>query len=274
MRTARRLSKAHGAAVELPGPASDEEFFKSMKKEKQHAAKKKRKESKRKRRSRSGHGSSRKRRRSSSTSSSPTKSSSSSDSMAVFRKASAVARAATRSQREALTQPHLVLVDTLTEMSRLLPRATVGATLDRAEIFKTVPPLFVTYFKLILESQLQASHMQRNEREARTLCEILDWALKGETMKLVMVALGRLKAIETVIEPGGSGWNVARHHELIPRAQSTGMLTSRDRENVARDVRDEARTQTQLRGAPGPRPDQPPPRTPPPGRRDQGGGNR
>ncbi len=55
MRTARRLSKAHGAAVELPGPASDEEFFKSMRKGKQHAAKKKRKESKRKRRSRSGH---------------------------------------------------------------------------------------------------------------------------------------------------------------------------------------------------------------------------
>ena len=123
--------------------------------------------------------------------SSPTRTTSSSDSMAVFRQASAVARAATRSQREALTQPHLVLVDTLTETSRLLPRATVGATLDRA-----------------------------------------------------------------------------------PRAQSTGMLTSRDRENVARDVRDEARTQGQLRAGQGPRPNQPAPRTPPPGRRDQDGANR
>ncbi len=165
-------------------------------------------------------------------------------------------------------------MDTLTEMSRLLPRATVGATLDRAEIFKTVPPLFVTYFELILESQLQGNQMQRNEREARTLCEILDWALKGETLKLIMVALGRLKAIETVIEPGASGWNVARHHELIPRAQSTGMLTSRYRENVSRDVRDEARTQGQLRAGQGLRPNPPAPRPPPPGRRDQDGANR
>ena len=193
--------------------------------------------------------------------------------MAVFRKASAVGRAATRSQREALTQPHLVLVDTLTEMSRLLPRATVGASLDRAEVFKTVPPLFVAYFKLILEGQLQGSQMQRNEREARTLCEILDWAIKGETLKLIMVGLGRLKAIETVVEPGTGGWNVARHHEMIPRPQA-GLLTSRDRENVARDVRDEARVQGQLRGGQPLRATPPGPRPPAPGRRDQDGGVR
>ena len=96
--------------------------------------------------------------------------------MAVFRKASAVGRVAARSQREAFTQPHLVLVEALTEMSRLLPRAAAGANLDQAEIFKTLPPLFVTYFKLILEKELQRPQMQRNEREARTLCEILDWA--------------------------------------------------------------------------------------------------
>ena len=120
--------------------------------------------------------------------------------------------------------------------------------------------------------ELELFQMQRNEREARTLCEILDWAIKGEILKLIMVGLGRLKAIETVVEPGTGGWNVARHHEMIPRPQA-GLLTSRDRENVAGDVRDEARVQGQLRGGqplrspPGPRP-------PAPRRRDQDGAGR
>ena len=78
----------------------------------------------------------------------------------------------------------------------------------------------------------------RNEREARTLCEILDFALKGMSMRLVMTALGRLKAIETVTDPGGGGWAVARHHELIPKSHSS-MVTGRDRENATRDHRDE-----------------------------------
>ena len=186
--------------------------------------------------------------------------------MAVFRKASAVGRVAARSQREAFTQPHLVLVEALTEMSRLLPRAAAGANLDQADIFKTLPPLFVTYFKLILEKELQRPQMQRNEREARTLCEILDWAIKGETLKVIMVGLGRLKAIETILDPASGGWQVARHHQMIPRPQS-GLLTSRDRENVARDVREEARVQGQPRGGQQLR-------VGASGRRDQDGGHR
>ena len=99
---------------------------------------------------------------------------------------------------DALTQPHLVLVDTLTEMSRLLPRAAVGASLGRAEVFKAVPPLFVTYFELILGTHPQGNQLQRNEREARTLCMVLDWTLNGETLKLMTAALGRLEVIVTV----------------------------------------------------------------------------
>ena len=188
---------------------------------------------------------------------------------------------------DALTQPHLVLVDTLTEMSRLLPRAAVGASLGRAEVFKAVPPLFVTYFELILETHPQGNQLQRNEREARTLCMVLDWTLNGETLKLMMVALGRLEVIVTVIELGASGgdrdgdrdgdasgWSVARHHVLTPWAQSAAMLTSRVRENVAREVRDKARTQGQLRAGQALCANPSATRPHPPGRRDQDGANR
>ena len=100
--------------------------------------------------------------------------------------------------------------------------------------------MFVPYFMLVLDKKLQGTHMQRNEREARTLCELLDALLEGRTMQAIMLALGRLKAVEASLSPESGGWSTARQLELAARP-GQGLVSSRDRQLASRDTRDEAR---------------------------------
>ena len=60
-----------------------------------------------------------------------------------------------------------------------------------------------------------------------------------------MILLARLKAIKEASDPDSGGWQVARHHELIPR-RGQGLVNARDRENAARDQRDVLRTRGQV----------------------------
>ena len=138
--------------------------------------------------------------------------------------------------------PQVVLVDTLSEMSREPPRSAEGGLLNRSDIYRKLPPIFVAWFALILEPMLRAqAGGLRSEREGRTISEICDLLLVGDILGALMVCLGRLKAITQASMPDGGGWQVARHHELVA-PDRFGIVTMRDRANAARDQREELRT--------------------------------
>ena len=95
---------------------------------------------------------------------------------------------------------------------------------------RKLPAIFVSYYTLVLQPILVASsESPRNERVARTICEVLDWLLRGEPLEAIVVLLGFLRTIEGAATPEGSGRNVAQHHELIPPSRSE------TRETAARD---------------------------------------
>ncbi len=247
IRTARRLVKGSQADKSLEVPDSDEDEFKAARRDaRRDRARSSDGDSKKKRRKRC-----RKHRKGDRDSSSGSRSSSrSSDTEGsaeqLFREASSRSSATKRSQRDAVTRPHAVLVESLADISKVLPSGQDGASLDRAAIYKKLPALFVPYFTLVLGPVLEAAQGgARSEREARTICETLDQILKGHPLPAVMILLARLKAIEEASDPDSGGWQVAQHHELIPR-RGQGLVNARDRENAARDQRDVLRTRGQV----------------------------
>ena len=136
-------------------------------------------------------------------------------------------------------------------MCQALPRSAEEANFSRAMVFKTLPSVFLAWFQLILLPALQKlSGQQRNEREARTIVEALDLLLKGEQLPVIMLLLGRLKAISAVVLQDNSRAQ-ARNHE-VTRTNTTGILTSRDMRHTQRDLRDTQRLATGGRGAPMP----------------------
>ena len=107
---------------------------------------------------------------------------------------------------------------------------------------RSLPALFTSYHTLVLLPRLNGMQgAQRNEREARTLCEILDGLVEGRVLPAMMVALQRLKAIEASLDQGVGGWNVARQMEITARP-GAGLVSQRDRTAAQRDQRDEARS--------------------------------
>ena len=72
----------------------------------------------------------------------------------------------------ALVQPDRVLVESLAELSAILPATRPGASTSVGggyEAAAQLPQLFVSYHSLILQQRLAASDRgSRNEREART----------------------------------------------------------------------------------------------------------
>ena len=95
---------------------------------------------------------------------------------------------------------------------------------------------------------LQRAGSERNLREAKTLVKVLDHSLRGEVMPGILTALGRLKAITTVATEADATWKTAQWHELVT-TDTTGLLTRRDRSNVAQAQRDQFRLQGAGRGA-------------------------
>jgi len=86
----------------------------------------------------------------------------------------------------------------------------------------------------------QQGSKMRDERESRTLCEMMDALLRGDPLQL-MVGTARLKAIESSLNPNAGGWGVARHLELAP-TRDICLLTQRDQERASQDHRDVMRT--------------------------------
>ena len=145
----------------------------------------------------------------------------------------------------ALELPHLVLVEALTDVCRGLPRAAEGGTMTKADVFKKLPAVFTAWHDLRLAPVLrnQSGGGARSLRESRTLVEIADALITGDQLQGLMLTLGRLKAITEVANPTSSGWAVARHHE-ITAPDGVGLLSARDRQNAARDQREELRIST------------------------------
>ena len=126
-------------------------------------------------------------------------------------------------------------------MARVLPRTSAEASCTRAEIFRTLPPVLTPWFELKLMPLLSSGQQSlRSEREARTLVEMGDALLRGQTLPCMMLLLGRLKAITEAHTPGSSGWATARHFE-VTETSGAGILTNRDRANAIRDQADQLR---------------------------------
>ena len=129
--------------------------------------------------------------------------------------------------------------------------------MTRSDVYKTLPAVFTTWFSLILMSALRNQQGgKHNEREARTIVEVCDALLEGDTVLAFMLLLGRLRAITSVVIPEGSqgGWAVAQQYEIL-RTSNSGLLSARDRDNAQRDHRDALRAAGASRTGPlAPRP--------------------
>ncbi len=125
-----------------------------------------------------------------------------------------MAATSSRAARDSVHKPHLVLVDTLAQMCQALPKSTEEAASTRASVYKKLPSVFLAWFSLTLLPAMQRQKgQQRNEREARTLVEALDGLVKGEQLPVIMLLLGRLKALSAVVLAEGT-WALAQQHEL------------------------------------------------------------
>ncbi len=130
-----------------------------------------------------------------------------------------------------------------------MPKSTEEAATTRASVYKKLPSVFLAWFSLTLLPAMQRQKgQQRNEREARTLVEALDGLVKSEQLPVIMLLLGRLKALSAVVLAEGT-WALAQQHELT-KTNVTGILTDRDRRHAQRDSRDQQRLAERARGAP------------------------
>ena len=89
--------------------------------------------------------------------------------------------------------------------------------MNRADIFRELPPLFLAWYALILNPALRAGNNRHNEREARTIVEVCDTLLKGDVLSALVLLIGRLRALTAVVIPDGQtgGWAVAQHYDVL-----------------------------------------------------------
>ncbi len=132
VRSAKRLVETHKAEKDINVPEVDaEELVQEL--NRKHKKRRKRRKSR-----------DRDRRRRKSSSSSDDSATESSGSDVPFRGASSAGSASTRAGRDAIENPHHVLIDTLYEIATVLPRAAGEAMVTKAQLHKQAPPLFST----------------------------------------------------------------------------------------------------------------------------------
>ena len=91
--------------------------------------------------------------------------------------------------------------------------------MKRSDIYKKLPALFVPYFTLVLGPKIQSQ--ERNSRECRTLCEIMDSLCEGNLARVGDVAMQRYKALACATDDGS--WALASEIEVIdPGANGEG----------------------------------------------------
>ncbi len=141
----------------------------------------------------------------------------------------------------------MVLIETLEEITRSLPRTCEGANMTRADLYRALPAVLTAWFSTKLEAQLRGhSGSLRTLRELRTLVEVADDILVGHSMPALMKLIGRIKALAETST--GRTWEVAQHHELV-ETDGLGLITRRDRQNAAASQREAQRLASGGRGA-------------------------
>ena len=111
------------------------------------------------------------------------------------------------------------------------------------------------YYELILKDKmLNSPGGIRNEREALTLCKLMDAVIDGWPLRALMIGIHRLYAIEDASRADGHGWSAASRFELIP-SRNAGIVPERMREEASRELRTERRMSGSARGEPLRRPD-------------------
>ena len=160
-----------------------------------------------------------------------------SDSAQPFRAASSAGTGDSRAARDAERNAHHVLVESLWETARTLPRAAGEAAYQKADVYRRLSPVYSAHFRNILQPALDGhgASERRNSRELETLSEALDLLLDGEALKCIMVLLGRRKAVIHA-SVGGGTWTSAPYLEMLPPPGSA--LSARDRGNASRDLKD------------------------------------
>ena len=142
----------------------------------------------------------------------------------------------------------MVLIETLEEITRSLPRTCEGANMTRADLYRALPAVLTAWFSTKMEAQLRGnSGTLRTLREMRTLVEVVDDILVGHSMPALMKLIGRIKALAEVCATGRT-WEVAQHHELV-ETDGLGLITRRDRQNAAASQREAQRLASGGRGA-------------------------
>ncbi len=86
----------------------------------------------------------------------------------------------------------------------------------------------------------------RSARELRTIAEAVDMILKGNVVGAADVLIQRFKAVESTT--GDVGWNVARHHEIIPEGR-VSIVSQSERELVASREKEELKLGQLIKGA-------------------------
>eukprot|EP00435_Cladocopium_sp_Y103_P032755 s294_g8.t1 len=97
-----------------------------------------------------------------------------------------------------------------------------------------LPPLLVRYFK----QQLAGRMSPAMARETQTLCQAVDYLLRGKCVETLDLLSQRIKALE--MQSGGVHYTVAQQQELLPR-ELTSISTTPEYQEAARRAREEGK---------------------------------
>ena len=112
-------------------------------------------------------------------------------------------------------------------------------------MFRELPSIYEAHYEILVKRHTDNDPgSRRTARELMTLSRAMDQILRGEALEALMTLLGRHKALRSVLDTSGGGWNVARHHEVLPPEEA--LVGHRDRLRAARDQRDLVKTENML----------------------------
>ena len=192
----------------MPQPVKQADLSQVVAQRAAGAAEEKKSKKKKRRRSRSRERGRRRGRGSSSSRSQSRERSESSDSPG-FRRANKI-------KRIAFEKPGELLLRGVQAIREVLEKDAIVA----GEGGRSLQPVFLKYYNLVIEPVHQGTSSVRNLRELRTLATALDMLIEGQQVRAMDLLVQRFKALELAMQEGGV-WTVAQHLELLPTLKGT-----------------------------------------------------